>query len=81
MVLSGFVSLSSSSLRNLGTAANELTDRAHKLYCATCLAMYCTQQYLHPYLDNKAFYHISICQQRSHNKRIRFTTYLVYVKV
>ena len=53
MALSGLVTLSISSLRNLDIEANKLYDRAHRLYDAAILAWCYTQHALWPYIDTE----------------------------
>ena len=53
MALSGLVTLSICSLRNLDIGANKFYDRAHRLYDAALLTRCYTQHALWPYKDFK----------------------------
>ena len=53
MALSGLVTLSISSLRNLDIEANKFYDRAHRLYDAAILTRCYTQHALRLYIDSK----------------------------
>ena len=50
---SRLVTLSISSLRNLGIEANKFYDRAHRLYDAALLTRCYTKHALPPYIDSK----------------------------
>ena len=53
MTLSCLITLSISSLRNLGIGANKFNERAHRLYDAAILTRCYTQHALWPYKDSK----------------------------
>ena len=68
MALSHLVTLSISSLRNLDIGADNLYDKAHRLYDAALLTRCYSQHALRPYIDSQInhirhFIKIQICQQ------------------
>ena len=80
MALSGLVTLSISSLRNLDIEANKFYDRAHRFYDAAILTRCYTQHALRPYIDSEINHIRHFINIQFINKGIEFT-YPVYLKI
>ena len=80
MALSGLVTLSTSSMRNLDIEANKFYDRAHRLYDAALLTQCYTQHALRPYIDSKINHIRCFIKIQFVNKVIEFINLLSIFK-